>query len=217
MSKFTPEQKRIAFELTQSPKSVEDLNKLLGMPIGELNESLRQMVKLGLVKVDGYPPKYKLADAVIEGVIKRKEIAENDPFELRLKAVIEIKAVEEKFLKKHMDEIEGKLKKQKVLTIYDIYRAPAEQQGDHYSAYLEVNLSAKDFMATVQFMYFFGPTSIEVIKPQKITLAMGDLQDALMEMAQMIQSYNQAMLKSMTKDELSEFAKNLYMPTADEK
>ena len=41
---------------------------------------------------------------------------------------------------------------------------------------------------------------------------MDDLQDALMEMAEMIQSYNQSMLKSMTKDELEGFARTLYAP-----
>ncbi len=212
MSRFTPEQKKIAFTLLSSPKSVDDLNRVLSIPFDELNESLRQMLKLKLVKVDGYPQKYSLADSVVEGVRRRKEIAEKDPFELRLKATIEIKALEEQFLEKQMAEVEANLRKQKVLTIYDIYHAPALKEGGYYSSYLEVNLSAKDFTAIVQFMYFFGPTSIEVIKPAKITLSMDDLQDALIEMSQMIQSYNHAMLKSMNKDELAEFAKNLYLP-----
>ncbi|HLC92656.1 MAG TPA: hypothetical protein VJH23_03035 [archaeon] len=217
MSKFTPEQKKIAFALVQGSKSVDALNKSLGMPFDVLNENLKQMHKLNLVKVEGYPSKYMLVESVLEGVRRRKEIAEKDPFELRLKATIEITAVEESFLKKHMKEIEGKLKEQKVLTIYDVYQAPTLRQGTHFRSYLEVNLSAKDFTAIVQFMYFFGPTSVEVIKPAKITLAMDDLQDALMEMAQMIQAYNHTMLKSMAKEELEEFAKNLYMPVDRDK
>ncbi len=213
MSRFTPEQKKIAFSLVAGAKSVEELNRGLGMPYNELNDSLKLMLKLGLLKVEGYPQKYRLADAVIEGVRRRKEIAEKDPFELRLKAVIEFKAAEETFLKKTMDELEAKLRKQKNLTIYDIRRAPHLKDRDHYSSFLELNFSAKDFTTIVQFMYFFGPTSVEVVKPNKVTMAMDDLQDALMEMAQMIQAYNQAMLKSMAKDEMEEFAKNLYMPT----
>ena len=69
----------------------------------------------------------------------------------------------------------------------------------------------------VKFMYFYGPTSVEVLKPQKVVLAMDDLQDALMEMAEMIQSYNEAMLKSMAKSELEDFAKNLYKPIKKDK
>jgi len=42
---------------------------------------------------------------------------------------------------------------------------------------------------------------------------MDDLQDALMDMAEMIQAYNASMLKYMEKEELEEFAKNLYKPS----
>ncbi|MCR4368320.1 MAG: hypothetical protein NUV67_00240 [archaeon] len=212
MSRFTDEQKRIALLLLSSPKTVEDLNKQLGIPFDDLNDSLKQMVRLKLVKVEGYPSKYKLMENIVTAVRRRKEIAEKDPFDMRIKAVIEIRAVEEDFLKKNMDTLEKKLRENKNYTIYDIYRAKAISELNHYTAYLEVNMSAKDFTSLVQFMYFFGPTSVEVLKPQKVVLSMDDLQDALMEMAEMIQSYNASMLKSMSKDELEEFAKGLYQP-----
>ena len=112
-----------------------------------------------------------------------------------------------------MTELEKKLKSDKNYMLYDVYRAEPVEEDGHYSAYLEINLSARDFTSMVKFMYFFGPTSVEVLKPKKVVLAMDDLQDALMEMAEMIQSYNMAMLKSMNKDELENFAKGLYKPT----
>lgn len=212
MVRFTEEQKKIAFSLYNSPKGVDDLNQQLGIPFDRLNEGLKLMLKLGLVKVEGYPQKYVLTEEVAKGVKRRKEIAEKDPFELRLKAIIEFKAVETDLLGKNMNEVEEKLRKDKDYVIYDIYKAKAEKVGGHYSAYLELNFSAKDFTSIVKFMYFFGPSSVEVIKPQKVVLSMDDLQDALMEMAEMIQSYNAAMLKSMAKDELDKFAKSLYAP-----
>src|SRR3989338_5386577 len=210
MVKFTEEQKKIAHSLFVSPKSVEELNIKLGVPYDKLNGQLKEMLRLGLVKVEGYPQKYKLADEVAQGVKRRKEIAEKDPFGLRLKAVVEFKAVEPTLLEKEIKDIEAKLRKDRTFTIYDIYKAPAQQVGTHYSTYLEVNLSARDFTSIVRFMYFFGPSSVEVLKPEKIVLSMDDLQDALMEMAEMIQSYNHAMLKSMNKDELANFSKSLY-------
>ena len=209
MVKFTEEQKKIAHSLFVSPKSVEELNIKLGVPYDKLNGQLKEMLRLGLVKVEGYPQKYKLADEVAQGVKRRKEIAEKDPFGLRLKAVVEFKAVEPTLLEKEIKDIEAKLRKDRTFTIYDIYKAPAQQVGTHYSTYLEVNLSARDFTSIVR---FFGPSSVEVLKPEKIVLSMDDLQDALMEMAEMIQSYNQSMLKSMTKDELEGFARTLYAP-----
>jgi len=129
---------------------------------------------------------------------------------MRIKAIIEVKAIEESFLEKHMSEIEQKLKDSKDYTVYDIFRAKPMHSEGYYSSYLEANLSAKDFTALVKFMYFFGPSSVEVLKPAKVTLAMDDLQDALMEMAEMIQSYNHAMLKSMNKEELADFSRKLY-------
>ena len=212
MSKFTEEQKKIALLLLHSPKTVEELNKQLNIPFDDLNENLKQMVKLKLIKIEGYPQKYRLMDNIVEAVKRRKDIQESDPFDLRLKAIIEFKAVEEKFLAKSMDEIEKKLKESKDYTIYDLYRADPIKEETQYSAYLEINLSAKDFTAIIKFMYFFGPSSIEVLRPKKVVLAMDDLQDALMEMAEMIQLYNHAMLKSMNNEELDEFAKNMYKP-----
>lgn len=212
MVKFTEEQKRIAFSLYSAPKTVEELNKALGIPFDQLNEQLKQMLKLQLVKVEGYPQKYRLVDSVAEGVKRRKEIAEKDPFDLRLKTVIEFKAVEESFLEKHIKELEGKLRKDKHYIIYDIYKAKPMHSGTHYTSYLEVNLSAKDFTSIIRFMYFYGPSSVEVLKPRKVVLSMDDLQDALMEMAEMVQIYNAAMLKSMAKEELEEFARGLYSP-----
>ncbi|MCR4335547.1 MAG: hypothetical protein NUV57_03360 [archaeon] len=212
MSKFTEEQKKIALLLLHSPKTVEDLNKQLNIPYDDLNENLKQMVRLKLIKMEGYPQKYRLMENIAEAVKRRKDIQESDPFDLRLKAVIEFKAVEESFLAKSMDTIEKKLKESKDYTIYDSYRAEPIKEDAQYSAYLELNISAKDFTAIIKFMYFYGPSSVEVLRPKKVVLAMDDLQDALMEMAEMIQLYNQSMLKSMNKDELDAFAKNLYKP-----
>jgi len=217
MSRFTSEQKKIAILLLNSPKTVDELQKQMGLPYDDLNENLRAMLKLKLLKVEGYPQKYHLMPNIVEAVKRRKEIAEKDPFDLRVKAIVEAKAVETEFLKKQVKELRETIEKDKNFTIYAIYEAePMEEQG-HYSTYLEINFSAKDFSSLVKFMYFYGPTSIEVLKPQKVVLAMDDLQDALMEMAEMIQSYNEAMLRSMAKSELEEFAKNLYKPAKSTK
>ena len=58
-------------------------------------------------------------------------------------------------------------------------------------------------------MYFFGPTSLEVLKPKKFEIPMSDLQDGLMDMAEMIQSYNMHILKSMRKDDLERFQRKM--------
>jgi len=213
MVKFTETQRKIAVLLLHASKTADDISKQLNLPLIEVNDALKGMLKLKVVRLEGYPPKYCLMENIVEAVKRRKELQEKDPFELRLKAIIEFKAVEENLIEKMVSEIEAKLRKEKNFTIYDIYRAKPIKEGTHYSAYLEVNFSVADFSTLIQFMYYYGPVSVEVIKPQKIVISMDDLQDALMDMAEMIQAYNASMLKYMEKEELEEFAKNLYKPS----
>jgi len=61
MGKFTQGQKRIAVSLFNRPKSVDELSAELKMPFPELNDALKQMLKVSVVKVEGYPQKYVLA------------------------------------------------------------------------------------------------------------------------------------------------------------
>ena len=207
---FNPLQKKIAITILDSPKTVDELNKLLEVPFDELNDNLKHMLKLKVVKVDGYPQKYSLVENIKEAVMRRKEIQEKDPFDLRIKAIIEFRAIEEDFLNKKMDELEKKLKGEKGYTIYAVYRAKPIEEDGTLTSYLELNISAKDFTELVKFMYFYGLSSVEVLRPKKVVLSMDDLQDGLMEMSEMIHSYNNAMLRSMSKDELNEFSKSLY-------
>lgn len=216
MQRLSFEQKKIAALLLSSPKTAEELAKQSGVAPALLNDALKDMVKLKVLVLEGYPARYKLAEHIIEGVKRRKEIGEKDPFEIRIKAIIQFNAVEGSFLEKNMADIEKKLRKERHFTVYDVFVAKPTKETGRYTSYLEVNLSAKDFASLVYFMYFYGPTSVEVIKPQKVVIAMDDLQDALLDMAEMIQTYNQAMLKYMAKEELNEFAKSLYAPKEPE-
>jgi len=59
-------------------------------------------------------------------------------------------------------------------------------------------------------MYFYGPSSVEVLKPAKFDIRADDLQDGLMDMAEMIQAYNSHVLQLMGRKELAEFNSRLY-------
>lgn len=210
-SAVTEVQKQIAALLFGEPKTVEELHKKLGISEGEIMEHLRGMLRLEVVeKQDGFPVRYGLIGKISEGVHKRREIGETDAYKLRIKAIIEAQALEETLLKKALGDIEAALRKEKDFTVYDITTAEPMQDGEHYSSYLEVNISARSFRALVKFMYFYGPSSVEVVKPSKFEISLQDLQDGLMDMADMIQSYNRYVLNLMSKKELSEFNQRLY-------
>ncbi|MFH1224554.1 MAG: helix-turn-helix domain-containing protein [Candidatus Diapherotrites archaeon] len=210
-SATTEVQKQIAALLFNEPKTIEELHKKLGISEGEIMGHLKAMLRLGVVeKQDGFPVKYGLISQISDSVRKRKEIGETDAYKLRIKAVIEVQALEETLLKKALGDIEAALRKEKDFTVYDVLVAEPVEDGEHFSSYMEVNLSLRNFRALVKFMYFYGPSSVEVIKPAKFEILLHDLQDGLMDMAEMIQSYNRYVLNLMSKKELEELSRKLY-------
>ena len=209
-SRFTELQKAIAMQLMPGPKTAEELNERLHTSPDELIKELKEMLKLKLVIQEGYPTQYKLKQEIFEEVRKRKEIEAEDAFKLRLKVMIEAQAIEKDILKKQISDIEKALKGEKDFTIYDLKHAKSMKSGEYYSTYMDINLSVRNFKSLVKLMYFYGPVSVEVVKPNKYEIAMSDLQDGLGDMANMIQSYNQYVMKLMSKEELNEFYDKLY-------
>ncbi len=102
------------------------------------------------------------------------------------------------------------MKKDSNFTLYNLDKAPIEKQGDYYSTYFEINFSVKDFASLIRFMFFYGPSSVEVVKPAKIEFSAQDLQDGLMETADMVQKYSSAIHKLLNREELERFNAELY-------
>lgn len=208
--KISEEQKKIALLLMYEPKTIEDLFKQLSLPYNTLSEELRKMMQAGLVEKKGFPTKYSLKQVIKDEINRRKEIQEKDENKIRLLITIEAQAIEPNLLEKNMKKIEEALKKEKNLTIYDSSIAEIQKEGEHYSTFLEANLSVKNFQTLIALMFFYAPTSIEVIKPKKIELNALDLQDGLIDLSDMITKYANYISKSMGKTELNEFNKKLF-------
>ena len=207
---FTDMQKKISLSILHKPKTAEELVKEFDLSYDEVMSELKALLKLKLISKSGYPPKYSLEKDIGEAVLRRKDVAEKDPFKIRLNIIIEAQAVEKTLLVKKMKEMETALKKDKNYTVYDSSLEKPVKSGEYYACYLEVNLSVKDFTAMVNLMYFYGPTTVEVMKPEKLNLTASELQDGLGIMCNMIQSYNHSILKLMTRQELDSFYKKLY-------
>ena len=210
MSRFSEEQKRIALLLLHEPKTAEELNKQLSIPYNKLMAELKAMLKLDVIQREGYPTKYRLKANIAKEVQRRKKIAEDDMNKLRLQAFIEMQAIEEDLLKKQLGKVKEALQKEKAFTVYSLEQAEPVKEGEHFSSYLSVNFSVKDFPALVKFMFFYGPSSIEVLKPDRIELSAQDLQEGLIDMAEMVQKYSQYISRMMNKEELEKFHTQLY-------
>jgi len=212
MTGFSETQKKISMLLMQGPKTAEELAGLMHLPYGTLIEDLKEMLKLELITKDGYPTKYSLKKEIVQTVQQRKSIEEKDSFKIRLNCIIEVQAIEEELLKKTLKEIEELLRNDSAFTIYDIKTAEIAKNegGEYYSSFLEANITAKDFKAIVHLMFYYAPISIEVIKPEKIELQANDLQDALVDMSELIHAYADQITKLMNRKELEEFNRKLY-------
>jgi len=210
MSRFSEEQKRIALLLLHEAKTAEDLNKQLSIPYNKLVDELKAMLKLGVIEREGYPTKYRLKKNIASEVQRRKKIAEEDMNKLRLHAFIEMHAIEPELLKKQIAKIKETIQKDKVFTVYSIEEAEVAKEGEYYSTFLDINFSVKDFPALIRFMFFYGPSSMEVIKPDRVELSARDLQEGLVDLADMIQKYSGYITKILNQEELQKFHEQLY-------
>ena len=203
-------QKKIGLSILHNSKTAEELVKDLGVSYEDLTGELKEMMRLNLIKMSGYPLKYSITKEISEALSQRSQIAEKDPFKIRLALIIEAQALEEELLLKEMKNIESAMRKEKDFTVYSSKLSEPAKNGEYYANYLEAELSVKDFTSMVKLMYFYGPVSVEVLKPEKLELSASELQDGLGLMLNMIQSYNHTMLKLMNRQELEQFYKKIY-------
>lgn len=210
MDKFSSEQKRIAMALLHGgPQTIEELNGSVGISFDVLSKELKGLVKLKLLVADGYPLKYSLKKEIMEELKRRKNLSMDDENPIRLKVVIDVQAIVEEVAEKSLAEVEKALRGEKDFIVYTIFKAKPINHGETVTSYIEADVSVKDFKSLVKLMYFFGPTSVEVVKPRKLEVSIDDLQEGLMDMAEMIQAYNYHVLKTMKKTELESFQKKL--------
>lgn len=210
MAGFSDEQKKIALLLLSETKTEEELHKQLNIPYDKLGMELKEMLKLGLLLKEGYPTRYRLRQDIIEELRKRKKIAEEDSFKIKIRAIIEMKAVEESLLKKHLEKITESIQKEKLFTVYGVTKAEIVEEGDMYSSFLEVTFTAKDFPALIKFLFYYGPTTVEVMKPSKIEFSQYEFQEGLIELSDIFQKYAEYFQKKLTKAELGKFYDKIY-------
>src|SRR3989338_9344632 len=111
MPQFSEEQKMIAMVLMHGPRTVEDLTKQLNLPFNKMMGEIRDMLQVGVIEKDGYPTKYKLKKKIYEEIVKRKQIAETDSNKLRLRAFIEMQAIEQELLEKQARKLDETINK----------------------------------------------------------------------------------------------------------
>lgn len=197
--------------MVSGPKTAEELAKATGFSSVKVGNELKEFVKLKLAeKLDGFPTRFALKKEIAEELSRRKDVASGDKFDLRLRAVIELSAVEPELLKKQVDNMETAIRKDADFTVYEFTKAPTLKEDDWYSSYLDLTFSVKDFKTLVKFMYYYGPSTMEVLRPSTISFEGHDLQEGLLDMSQMIHAYTNHLVKLMNRSEIEALNRQLY-------
>ncbi len=205
---FSDLERKVGLALYNGEKTPEELAEELNEDIRDVMDALKKLIKLKIVVKEGYPPKYRLADNIREAVKPR----DFEPVEgIKIYAVIEAQAIDEALAKKALEKLLRNLKKEPGVHVIsaEISKIEYDEENGLYSGYIEVKLSFEAFEPLMHFMFFYGPSVIEVIGPEKIVLDMGDLHRGLLEAATMINGYVHYITRMMTKKELQEFNREL--------
>ncbi len=200
-------EKRIGLLLYQRPRTAEEIAKELGVNLKDVMEALKHMIKLKLVKKEGYPPVYDLYPSIREAVGRKMEPVEG----IRVHAIVEVQAIEEELAKKALKQIRERLQKEKGIKVISAEISSIEQTDvGNYSGFIDLELSFEGIAPLIHFIFFYGPSVVDVLGPEKITVDISDLQAGIIEAARMVQGYVTYLTKLMTRKELQEFNKKLF-------
>jgi predicted transcriptional regulator len=204
-------QRKIAVLLLTEPKTAEDINKQLDIGYAQVTKELNAMLKQGLIKkMDGFPTKYTLDDYIVDTIRKRKQIAENDAYRLKLRAIIELQGIDKDLVKINLEKIDAMLKDEKNFTIYDSKLSEILEQDNMYFGYVDITLTLKSFSTLIYFVSYYTPTSVEVISPEKYDISMYELQDGIMDLSALVQKYTSEIQKRLTAEEVKKMQDKLF-------
>ncbi len=208
MSRYTPVQQLAANLLLKKPQSAPETAKALEVTEEEAKKALEALLKVGVAEVSG--SQYALKAHIIEEMRRRQELKEKDKFKIRVRAVIEVQSVSEQLLKKAMEDLAKGLRQSPVFTIYRLETGQPQEQDDLWSSYLDAEFSVQDFASLVKFIFLYGPSSLEVLKPEKIELGNYDFEDGLLEMIDISSKYAGFVAERLKKEELEQFNRKLF-------
>jgi|GEM_PF-1204837 len=195
MVEYTEKQRKIAKKLLEEPKKVEELRKELELNVKELNEELKKMINLGVVERKG--DKYKLIEYIEKEMGKGPKL-EGD-YILRL--IIEASGKEPKAVEEEMNILEEKLKKEpyKILEYEkaDVETEEIEKDKENgekekeksASTFIEAKITVPRFTDALYLIMSYGPSSVEVLKPEEIDLKIEEFQKSLNDLASAVSYY----------------------------
>lgn len=186
----------IGKELKNGPKTEDDFLKAYpNIKYEDLIAVLKNMLFLKLITKEGYPITYSLSKEVLEQLEKKKRLREGDKNQLLVSILIESKSNNKGDLRKATEEIASALKKDADYHIHSIEIADIILHDDLFSTYISAELSCVSLNALFKLIYFYGTTSVEILRPDKLTVGISDLQQASKIIVDMTHGYADMIFK----------------------
>ncbi|MFA5745394.1 MAG: hypothetical protein WCX82_04385 [archaeon] len=195
--------------LSEGSRTEDDLIKLIpNAKYDQIVGILKNMLFLKLITKDGYPVKYSISKEISEKLIERKRISETDKNLIKIAVLIESKSNDKAELRKANDQIAASLKADEQYLVYDLNIAEIVLHDDLFSTYISAEVSCSSLNSVFRLIYFYGATSIEVLKPDKYTVSLSDLQQTAQIITDMTHGYAQMIYELRNKnDAMSKFKK----------
>jgi hypothetical protein len=163
------------------------------------------MLFLKLITKEGYPVVYSLSKEIQEGLTEKKKLSENDKNQLKVAVLIESKANDKGELRKAMEQIADALKKDENYYIYSLDIAEIILHDDLFSTYISAEVSCSTLGSLFRLIYYYGATSVEILRPEKLNVTIGDLQQTSQVITDMTHGYAQMIFQ--LKQENAELSK----------
>ncbi|MDD4147866.1 MAG: hypothetical protein PHO85_05035, partial [Candidatus Cloacimonetes bacterium] len=145
--------------------------------------------------------KYFLAEEIKEKLSVRSNTQNADNNKIRVSVIIESKSNDKEKLELAMATIFKNLKENPQFVVYESSLAEIVVHDDLFSTYIDAEISCPTFASLLQLVYYYGVTSIDVIKPEKLSLPISDLQESLFTIIDMTHGYADMIFKLKSENE----------------
>lgn len=176
--------------ISDSPKTEDELLKLVpNAKYDQILKILKSLLSLKLINKEGFPVKYSLSKEIKDKLDERKAMSENDKNQLRAAILIESKSNDKGKLRSAMEEISTALKNDKNYLVYDLEVAEIILHDDLFSTYISAEVSCGTLHDLFRLIFFYGATSVEILRPNKTQVNISDLQQTSSLLVDMIHGY----------------------------
>ncbi|MCK4884251.1 MAG: hypothetical protein KAS30_05240, partial [Candidatus Diapherotrites archaeon] len=174
-------------------------------------------IKTKTIDKFGHPTKYRLKE-YIKKAVDGESVTDSSPepvheFEvegIRANFIIEGQSTSEALLIEKLEGLEKKINSDLEIVIEKCEIADVEETDGVYNAYMDIVFVAVSMRKVLTLLFATGPSVVEILHPQQINLNMGEAQDILMDVSEMVHSYTSYILKMKNQKEIDEFNKKLF-------